>query len=199
MRILYSILFFSLIFGLQPTARGQDSAEPPAQQPVEPEKTGAEHLDSLFSELKAEKSDDNAQRIARNIWQEWTNSGSATIDLLMEWTARAMGEKNFAVAEDLLTQITTLRPDYAEGWNRAATLHFMISDLGRSLGEIQRTLQLEPRHFGALAGLAAIMQRTDQDKKALEAWYRVLQIYPANENAQKAVIELEEKMAGEGI
>ena len=198
MRNFFSILLLSLILAVPP-AFGQETAEPPQQQPAEPENTPAERLDSLFAELKAETQDGKAQRIARNIWTVWTNSGSATIDLLMEWTATAMSEKNYSMAEDLLTQITTLRPDYAEGWNRAATLHFMMSDYGRSLSEIQRTLELEPRHFGALSGLAAIMQQTDQDKRALETWYQVLQIYPANENAQKAVIELEEKLAGEGI
>lgn len=162
-------------------------------------KTGESQLDELFASLALETDTRGARSIARKIWQVWTESGSDTVDLLMQWTSEAIRKEEYALAGDLLTQVTTLRPDYVEGWNRSATLHYLMSDYGRSLSDIERTLQLEPRHFGALAGLASILQRTEEDGRALETWYNVLKIYPANENAQNAVIELEEKLAGDGI
>ncbi|MCG6858856.1 MAG: tetratricopeptide repeat protein [Salaquimonas sp.] len=154
-------------------------------------------LDELFTELRHQTRVAAANRVARQIWRKWTDSGSDTINLLMLWSGKAMEEKNYAVAEDLLNQVVTLAPDFAEGWNRRATLYFAQSNYGRSIADIERTLQLEPRHFGALAGLGMILDRTGKDRKALETWYRVLEIYPANRRAQEAVVKLEEKLAGE--
>ena len=94
------------------------------------------------------------------------------------------------------SQVTVLAPDYAEGWNRRATLYFQKSDLSRSIADIETTLSLEPRHFGALSGLAVILNRLDRKQEALDTWYKVLEIYPANQTAQKAVIDLEEELAG---
>lgn len=155
-----------------------------------------ESLESLFAALKRQSDPAAARRIASRIWQEWSRSGSASIDLLMDRAATAVGARNAGVALDLLDQITTLAPDYAEGWNRQATLYYNLKDYGRSLGAIERVLSLEPRHFGALSGLAIIMESLDRDRTALETWYRVLKIYPANEAAQSRVIKLEEKLSG---
>lgn len=114
----------------------------------------------------------------------------------MAWAATAMRSKNYAKAEDLLDQVVVLNPEFAEGWNRRATLYFTKLDYSRSLADIEKTLALEPRHFGALSGLAVIMQRLNRNQDALKAWYRVLEIYPANKAAQDAVIALEEELAG---
>jgi tetratricopeptide (TPR) repeat protein len=159
----------------------------------------AASLDSLFEDLGKERHPAGGRRIARQIWRIWADSGSATIDLLMEWSEKAIRDKKYATASDLLDQVTVLRPGFAEGYNRRATLNFLQDNYGESLADIERTLQLEPRHFGALSGLAEIMQRSEQDEQALRTWYRLLEIYPADERAQKAVIELEEKLSGQGI
>lgn len=163
------------------------------------ESSSEKRLDELFDKLGSEPKKAGARRIAQQVWQIWSESGSDTINLLMGWTSEAIRKKDFATASDLLDHVITLKPDYVEGWNRRATVYFLQSDFGRSLSDIERTLQLEPRHFGALAGLGAILQKTDQDRQALKTWYRILEIYPANEQAQKAVIDLEEEFAGEGI
>lgn len=152
--------------------------------------------DSLLDDLSRQTTEASAKRIERQIWVKWNESGSATIDLLMERARESMRTEKNALADDLLTQVVLLAPDYAEGWNRRATLSYAMGDFGRSIGYIEMTLQLEPRHFGALSGLATILQRVGSDRKALETWYRVLAIYPANRNAQKQVIELEDKLSG---
>lgn len=190
------------------TASAQDNAPgiesdpgPTLESGVEPDEDiavprQAITLDQLFIDLRHQTRVPAANRIARQIWQKWTDSGSDTINLLMQWSATAMEAKNYATAEDLLTQVVTLAPDYAEGWNRRATLYFAQSDYGRSIADIERTLQLEPRHFGALAGLGLILDRTGKEKQALAVWYKVLEIYPANRRAQEAVVKLEEELAG---
>lgn len=180
------------------TPLGGDAVEQPILPPENNSviETG-DTIDRLFEKLRKDPRPQSAQATAGMIWREWADSGSKSIDLLMFWAARAMKEKKSSRAMDLLDQVVTLAPDYAEGWNRRATLHYVMSDLSRSLADIERTLALEPRHFGALSGLAAILQRFERDRDALEAWYRVLEIYPANESAQKAVIKLEEKLTGQ--
>ena len=155
-----------------------------------------EKLDELFEKLRKQIKKPQAQATANKIWREWFQSGSASINMLMRFANRATDEKNYPAAIDLLDQITTLAPEYAEGWNRRATVHFHMGDFSRSLADIETTLRLEPRHFGSLSGLAAILQRLNREEDALDTWYKVLEIYPANDLAQKAVIKLEEELAG---
>lgn len=159
----------------------------------------SEQLDQLFEELRHERNERAARRIALRIGKVWRESGSATGDLLMQWADDAVKAKKFSVALDFLDQVVMLYPSYAEGWNRRATVHFMMSDHARAMSDIARTLDLEPRHFGALSGLARILQMGGQEEKALEAYARVLEIYPMMRNAQNALTELSDSLAGQGI
>lgn len=161
--------------------------------------TQAQRLDRLFAELKRERNDKIATHISQRIWQEWSQSGSASVDLMMGWVQKAVDEKKFDVALDFLDQVVTLDPTYAEGWNRRATVHYLMKNYGKSMADIERTLQLEPRHFGALSGLAQIMMDTDRKEAALRAWQRVLDIYPMLRNAQDQVSTISEELAGESI
>jgi len=156
-------------------------------------------LDSLFSDLKRERNEKAAERLANRIWETWYRSGSASVDLMMLWAQQALEAKKFDVALDFLDQVVTLQPQYAEGWNRRATVHFMMGNFRKSMTDIERTLELEPRHFGALSGMAQIMAATNHNELALQAWQRVLVIYPMLRNAQNEVSRLEEELAGEGI
>jgi tetratricopeptide (TPR) repeat protein len=169
----------------------------PAEQPRA--KTQAERLDQLFSELKKERNEKAAERIATRIWGEWGQSGSASIDLMMEWSQTAMTDRKFDVALDFLDQVVTIRPSYAEGWNRRATVHYMMRNYAKSMADISETLRLEPRHFGALSGMAAMLEATGRKEQALHAYERVLEIYPMMRSAQGQVATLSEELAGEGI
>ncbi|MBZ9884653.1 hypothetical protein LB535_20085 [Mesorhizobium sp. CA10] len=181
-----------------PGALPPDTAPPAATPPpAAPTKQG--RLDQLFAELKRERNEKAAERIAGRIWNEWNQSGSASIDLMMQWAQKATEDQKFDVALDFLDQVVTLQPDYAEGWNRRATVHFMMKNYGKSMADIDRTLELEPRHFGALSGLAQIMAETGHKQSALDAWQKVLAIYPMMRSAQNQVSTLSEELAGEGI
>jgi tetratricopeptide (TPR) repeat protein len=118
---------------------------------------------------------------------------------MMQWSQKAVEGQKFDVALDFLDQVVTLQPTYAEGWNRRATVHFMMKNYGKSMSDIDHTLQLEPRHFGALSGLAQIMALTGHKQSALEAWQKVLAIYPMMRSAQDQVGTISEELAGEGI
>lgn len=156
-------------------------------------------LDDLFAELKRERDEKQAKRISERIWAKWRDSGSATANLLMQWADKAISEKKNGLALDLLDQVVVLMPDYAEGWNRRATLNYAMGNHGKSMADISRVLALEPRHFGAIAGMAAILAASGNDELELRAWEQMLEIYPANQQAQKRLGELAEKLAGSRI
>lgn len=194
MRILFAFLAALFLFG---SASLPAQADDPVAPPVAT--TREARLDQLFADLKRERNEKAAERIAARISNEWAQSGSASIDLMMQWSQKAIEDQKFDVALDFLDQVVTLQPAFAEGWNRRATAHFMMKNFGKSMSDIDRTLQLEPRHFGALSGLAQIMTITGHKESALEAWQRVLGIYPMLRSAQDQVGTLSEELAGEGI
>jgi len=200
MRIFCVLLMISFITGFSSAnfeARAQSGDEQvspviPSEKPQEK----AEILNDLFSQLSRETKTGTAKSIVRRIWAKWTDSGSATVNALMNFAKQSMDKRKFAEAEDLLDQVVVLAPDYSEGWNRRATLYFLMRQYGKSIRDIEQTLRYEPRHFGALAGLGMILQQVGNNKKALATWYKLLEIYPANTQAQQAVIQLEENFTG---
>lgn len=169
------------------------------QQATPAEPTRAQRLDTLFARLKRESDPDVARKTADEIWAIWRDSGSPTVDLLMEWTDKAVAAKQYGKALDLLDEITVLDPGFAEGWNRRATVHYMMNDYAKSMADIDRTLSLEPRHFGALSGMAGILAASGKDELALDALQRVLDVYPANRAAQEQLGKLADKLSGESI
>jgi len=118
---------------------------------------------------------------------------------MMKWSNDAVAGQKYDVALDFLDQVVTLQPGFAEGWNRRATVHFLMRNFGKSMADIERTLELEPRHFGALSGMAQIMKDTGRRELALQAWQRVLDIYPMMRSAQGEIATLSEELAGESI
>jgi tetratricopeptide (TPR) repeat protein len=155
-----------------------------------------QRLDNLFAQLKRERDPDKAGSIAEQIRMEWNDSGSATVNLLMQWADKAIEEKRNTAALDFLDQAIALKPTYAESWNRRATLNFAMGNYRKSMSDIERVLDLEPRHFGALSGMAAILSNSGNDQLTLKALERFLEIYPANRAAQQQANTLSEKLAG---
>ncbi len=158
--------------------------------------TPKQRLDALFSDLKKERDADKARELANQIRMEWQDSGSATVNLLMQWADKAIADNKQPAALDILDQVITLAPSYVEGWNRRATLHYMMGNYRKSMSDINHVLSLEPRHFGALTGMAEILGSAGKDELALRAWEQLLAIYPADRKAQERLGELTEKLAG---
>jgi len=159
--------------------------------------TPDQRLDKLFVELKHEGSADAARGIADRIRREWQDSGSATINLLIQWADKAISEEKNAAALDYLDEAIRLKPDYVEAWNRRATLHFKMGNYRKSMSDINQVLAIEPRHFGALAGMAAILAQTGRDEMAMKAWEKFLDVYPTERQAQKEYGDLAEKLTGQ--
>jgi tetratricopeptide (TPR) repeat protein len=149
-----------------------------------------------FERLAAAKDQTEGRTAEGHIQQIWLQSGSDTVDLLMAWALDALNEKDYALTLDLLDSVTIMKPDFAEGWNKRATVHFMMDRYAESLADIERTLALEPRHFGAISGLGLILREMDQNAPALEMLKRALDINPYLEGIADIVAELEKKVGG---
>lgn len=171
--------------------------EPAKESSLGPLAAQDAQLDTLFSKLKTERSPESARVIADQIRDSLMLSGSATIDMLMGNSSKALSDKRYGAALDFVDQVTLLAPDYAEGWNRRATIHYLMGNHGKSMADTAHTLALEPRHLGALSGLAGILQDNGRDEQALKAWETYLSYYPADRDAQKEALEIINKLTGQ--
>lgn len=152
-------------------------------------------LDGLFDKLKTADARESA-RIEQEIWIEWSKSGSPAMDLLLERGQEAMAAGDMTAAIEHFTALIDHAPDFAEGWNARATAYYQTGQIGPSLADIGKTLQLNPRHFGALEGLAMIFQELDEPEKALEVWKAVLAIHPHAAGVSDAINEIETDLEG---
>jgi len=150
-------------------------------------------LDGLFVKLKQAPDEASAAITAHAIEQRWARSGSDTADLLMQRANAALAAGERPLAIEILDRIIVLEPDWAEAWNRRATIFFLEDDLSRSAADIQEVLAREPRQFGALMGLAGILERIGDERKALRVYQLVLAIYPLLPAAQKGMERLNAK------
>lgn len=153
------------------------------------------HLDGLFDRL-AEAENPDWPQIQNQIWAAWGQSGSASMDLLLQRASGAMQDKDYETALTHLDDLVRLAPEFAEGWNRRATIYFLQGNYGASVADIQRTLSLEPRHFGALSGLGIILDRLGDKEGALRAYRRAEEIHPNMEGAKEAIDRLSPDVDG---
>lgn len=147
-------------------------------------------LDALFEVLRTTPDRGAALTAEARIWGIWLESGSHDIDALMTRGVVAMENRRYDDAIRIFGEITERAPRYAEGWNKRATVHFLKQDFTASVQDIQRTLTLEPRHFGAISGMGQIFLRRDDLAGALEAFEAVLRIHPHALTIAEAVEEL---------
>lgn len=192
-------LLFFILFAVSLAGPGTDGFKRAYAADAKPASAKVPVLDTMFDELRRAKNESLAGDVADRIRSEWARSGSATIDLLMQWASEAMERKEFPAALDYLDQVVVLKPEFAEGWNRRATAHFLAGNYSKSMTDIERTLALEPRHFGALSGMGMIFLDLGKKEPALAAFRKVLDVYPQMRDMQKQVGDLEEQLAGSRI
>ena len=126
-------------------AAGQASA-PPAVPDENAAAARAGRLDALFAGLKTTKVEEEADTMVAEIWRLWMQSGNAEVDAQMQHAVLLMGSMP-ALAMPILDDIVARLPDWAEGWNKRATVLYLIGEYDRSLADCDRVLALEPRHF----------------------------------------------------
>lgn len=156
-------------------------------------------LPALFDALSAADSAEDAAPIEAQIWALWTSSGEAGIDRLMAHGLAAMSVQNYPEALTVFGRIVEQMPDFAEAWNKRATVHYLMGDYQRSTEDIEHVLALEPRHFGALSGLGLIALAIGEPEQALDAFDTALMIHPNMAGADTHIQALRDKLKGRGI
>ncbi len=156
-------------------------------------------LDGLFTRLKATDDEAEVERLTGSIWSIWHQSGRGVVDAQMREGQRYMRLGILRSALDDFSTAVVWAPDFAEAWHKRATVHFLMGDYPASIADLHRTLELEPRHFGALAGLGLIYLKLDDERAALAALEKALEINPHLPRTRQKVQELHEKLDGKKI
>ena len=188
-------------------AANRSGAPAKSERASAPGKFGAGQADNLqqrlllelFKRLKSSKDDLQADGVAGAIERVWLHSGSDTADLLMNRALVAMHLKKYPTSLKILDAVVAINPAWAEGWNQLATLKYLTGDYIGAMTDCERTLALEPRHFGALAEVGFILRIYGDKKDALAAFRRVLAIYPRLDAIRKIVDKLDLEVNGRDI
>lgn len=163
---------------------------------VTPSPALPKRLDALFAQLRLSPPQPRAFEIEDLIWALWVEHPDRDVAKRMEAAINAIAMRSFDRAEELLNDLVTDRPTYAEAWNKRATLYFIQQRDRESVVDIEQTLRLEPRHFGAICGFGQICRRGGDPAGALAAFEVALGINPHMETIQATVAELRRSLRG---
>lgn len=153
-----------------------------------------ERLDDLFSTLLISTDLTTIRSTENQIWEIWFNHANDDVEQLIQMGVTRMNYNRYAEAMLIFTQLIENFPDYAEGWNRRATLHYILGNLDESVADIEKVLELEPRHFGALSGLGLVYLQQKQLSKAKQAFENLVDLHPNSPNAQENLLRVTEDL-----
>lgn len=202
-----AVLFAPLIATAQP---GESGPVPPAAESegidaeavVDLETIAPDRevlLDTLYQRLQQAETPELAQAVAQSIQRVWRSSGSPTADLLLARAMSLISAQEHTLALAILDTVVVAQPEFAEGWSQRAMVHFQRRDFGSALRDLRRVLMIEPRHFRAMQGVAVILNEFGEKERALQAYRRVLEVYPLKKEARDAVEELRREVEGQDI
>jgi tetratricopeptide (TPR) repeat protein len=152
------------------------------QKPPKPAELRAEQLDVLLAELH--KAGPQSSAVEEKIWALWGASDSPTAEVLLGQAKIAIWDGADEQALSILNRLIGANPDFAEAWNKRALLYFAMGKYDEALKDIDHTLDLEPRHFGALAGKGVILARQKKYAAARDAYEQALAINPNLEDVK---------------
>jgi tetratricopeptide (TPR) repeat protein len=183
----------------KPKAEAPKAEAPKSESPkVEtPQVRGT--LDDLFRRLKEAKNPQEAKPLATQIERRFARSGSDTADLLAARANEVFAEGEPSVGIEIIDRVIVIRPNWAEAYHRRALMFFAMGDLTRAMADLNATLQREPRHFGALAGLGLVFQRLGDQKRAFAAYAKAYEINPALESVKTILDRMRPDVEGRDI
>ncbi|HEY6864928.1 MAG TPA: hypothetical protein VI319_13610 [Burkholderiales bacterium] len=149
-----------------------------------------EQLHVLFRRLHESTDPDAREAIEDEIWRLWMSHPEDAVATDLERATRAMTAQDFGVADQILRGVVGSHPGYAEAWNKRATLYYIAGKDAECVPYIHRTLELEPRHYGALCGFGEILLARGETDAALFVFERALRIHPHLDTARAAIARL---------
>ncbi|MFN0315082.1 MAG: tetratricopeptide repeat protein [Burkholderiales bacterium] len=161
------------------------------------ERGAMEDLGALAEALRDENSE--VRLVAEGaLVQLWSRPGDQQVDALFKSGVKQMSEGRMALAVDTFSKIVELKPDFAEGWNKRATVYYLLGNYEMSLKDCEEVMQRNPYHFGALSGYGLIYMRLGKLEQALEYFERALEVNPNMEGAQQSVAALRHQLGKQG-
>ena len=142
-------------------------------------------LENLFDILSKTESNIQINEVTSSIWDIWheTNDPSIEADFYRGLESMRTGDLIMSVA--FFTRVIDKNPNFAEGWNKRATVYYMLGKFDASMMDIHETLKLEPRHFGAMDGMGLIFIHLEQFDKAIDIYDQMLKIFPNNSSTKQ--------------
>ena len=159
-------------------------------------------LAGLFDNLKRAPTSEAAEMIVQDIWEIWLQHESETnsdINRLMKQGILAMQYGDLRLADRFFSDVISLDENFAEAWNKRATVRFQLGLFPESRADIAETLKLEDRHFGALAGLGLVEIHLANPKAALRAYKAALDIHPQMQGISDIIDTLEKQVLGQAL
>ena len=135
-------------------------------------------LNNLFKKLNETENQEEISDLIKNIWNIWYEVKDPKVIEYFEKGIQAMRIRNYPLAIRFFNNLIEEDPNFAEAWNKRATVYFMMGDFDKSMKDIIKTLELEPRHFGALDGMGLIFIHQEQYEQAIEVYDKMLEIFP---------------------
>lgn len=158
----------------------------------------SERLDLLFEQLlEAEPAE--VDRLEGQIITEWGKSGSAAMDLLLRRGEDALEAGTPEIAVEHFTALVDHAPNFAESYNGRASAYYQLGLYGPAIDDLRQTLVLEPRHFGAMTGVAYILEELGRPDEALEVWYKIEELTPADAEVAATINRLQVQLSGEAL
>ena len=155
-------------------------------------------LDELLEQLK-QADETTFQWVEDRIFEEWSKSGSPSMDLLLQRGQDALEAGEAEVALEHLTALIDHAPDFAEGYNARANAYYTLGMIGPAIDDLRQALVLNPRHFGALLGFGYMLEELGREDEALEVYRQVQAIHPMSPDVGMAIDRLALKYEGQAL
>ena len=143
-----------------------------------------QRLNYLFDKLAITKDQQEIEALTNQIWRIWHEIDDPKITRAFETGVQMMNLGFHSRAIDYFDKVIFEMPNFAEAWNKRATAHFMMGNFDLSMRDISKTLELEPRHFGALDGMGLIFIHLNQPEKAIDIYDKMLEIFPNSDSTK---------------
>ena len=164
LRFMFKLLSIIIFLFLSTTSAKADQNDP--------------RLNNLFKKLSDTENQEEISDLIKNIWNIWYEVDDPKVIEYFEKGIQAMRIRNYPLAVRFFNNLIEEDPNFAEAWNKRATVYFMMGDFDKSMQDIIKTLELEPRHFGALDGMGLIFIHQGQYQQAIDVYDKMLEIFP---------------------
>ena len=210
MKALALVIFVALALGVVASSDAQDKPRPTREEALRDltspdvearrlatawlgELATPADLPALLGQLR--DTDDLVRALTENsIWQTWSRSGDDKVDALFKIGVAQMNQGQAESALDTFTEIIKRKPEFAEGWNKRATIYFLIGEYDKSLADCDEVIKRNPQHWGALSGYGQIYMQLDRPEQALGYFQRALAVNPNLQNVENMVQQLKQLM-----